>query len=267
MTLTVIDHYERSASGLTRDNFSVFENNKPLEIASFAAEETPASVAVLVDVSASQQGLAAEAAKATYQFITKANKNNKYMILAFNSKAEILSDWWASEKDLQAALAGIVKFAPKHQTALYDSCVLALSELASAPQKKRVLLILSDGLDNQSMTTFRKLRDSLKRSDVLVYAIGLSHGPDANSVLGQEGQAVLDELASVTGGKAFFPRSRAELIDLCETIALQLKGQYQMAVNAVGPPDEQFHNIKVKLTTPKGLPTLSVRYRKSYFSH
>lgn len=264
LTLTVVDHYERSASGLTKDNFSVFEKNKPLEITSFAATETPASVAVLVDVSASQTRLASEAAKASYQFISKANQNNKYMVIAFNSKAEMLSDWSASEKDLQGALAGIVKFTPKHQTALYDSCMLALSKMAYAPQPKRVLLLLSDGMDNQSTTTFRKLLTALKRSDVMVYAIGLSSVPD---LIAGEGQAVLEELASVSGGKAFFPRSRAELIDICETMALQLKGQYQIRVKTLGPPDEQFHDLKVKMTTPKGLPTLSVRYRKSYFSH
>ena len=132
---------------------------------------------------------------------------------------------------------------------------------------KRALLLISDGQDNNSRYTFTELRKLLKESDVTLYGIGILSGSDAGSSMGMEGQGTLDELANVSGGKAFFPRSAAEMDDIFEQIALELRHQYSIGYR---PPNfvsnGKWHRIKVKVTPPRGLPRLFVRSKEGYYS-
>jgi len=112
-----------------------------------------------------------------------------------------------------------------------------------------------------------ELRRVLKESDVVLYAIGILGGSDVGSSLGMEGQGILDELASVSGGKAFYPRSAPEMDDIFEQIALELRHQYSIGYR---PPnfknDGKWHHIKVKVAPPRGLPRLFVRSKEGYFA-
>jgi Ca-activated chloride channel family protein len=129
------------------------------------------------------------------------------------------------------------------------------------------VLLISDGQDNSSRYTFSELRRLLKESDVLIYAIGILDGGDMGSTLGVAGQAILDELASVSGGKAFFPSSGAEMNEIFERIALELRHQYSIGYkpsNFVN--DGKWHKLKVKVTPPRGLPRLFVRSKEGYYA-
>src|SRR5947208_2280802 len=114
----------------------------------------------------------------------------------------------------------------KNKTALYEACYLGVERVPRGTHPKRALLLISDGQDNNSRYTFNELRRVLKESDVVLYAIGILSNGDVGSGLGAEGQAILDELAAVSGGKAFYPRSAPEMDDIFEQIALELRHQY-----------------------------------------
>ena len=107
----------------------------------------------------------------------------------------------------------------------------------------------------------------LKESDVVLYAIGILGGSDVGSSLGMEGQSILDEMAGVSGGKAFYPRSPAEMDDIFEQIALELRHQYSIGYR---PPnfvnDGKWHRVKVKVNPPRGLPRLFVRSKEGYYA-
>ncbi len=118
-----------------------------------------------------------------------------------------------------------------------------------------------------SRYTFSELRRLLKESDVVLYGIGILSGSDAGSQMGMEGQGILDELASVSGGKAFFPRSNAEMDDIFEQIALELRHQYSIGYKPVNfTSNGRWHKIKVKVTPPRGLPRLFVRSKEGYYA-
>ena len=88
-----------------------------------------------------------------------------------------------------------------------------------------------------------------------------------NSSIGMQGQGILDELSSVSGGKAFFPSTDAEMNEIFERIALELRHQYSIGYKPANfVNDGQWHRIKVKVQPPRGLPQLFVRSKEGYFA-
>jgi Ca-activated chloride channel family protein len=107
----------------------------------------------------------------------------------------------------------------------------------------------------------------LKESDVVVYSIGILSGIDSGSSMGMEGQGILDELSSVSGGKAFFPNTPAEMDEIFERIALELRHQYSIGYRPSNfANDGKWHKIKVKISPPRGLPRLFVRSKEGYYA-
>jgi len=131
---------------------------------------------------------------------------------------------------------------------------------------KRALLIISDGQDNSSRYTFSELRRVLKETDVLIYAIGITDTGNPNG-LDVVGQTILDELASVTGGHAFFPDTAAEMNEIFERIAIELRHQYSIGYKPKNFVNNgKWHKVKVKVQPPRGLPRLFVRTKDGYFA-
>ncbi len=126
-------------------------------------------------------------------------------------------------------------------------------------------MIISDGMDNASRYNFGEVRRLMKESDVTIYAVGIL-GSDSSSPEGMMGQSFLDELASVTGGKSFYPQTNVELDEIFERIALELRHQYSIGYTPKDfQPDGKWHKVKTKVKPPRGLPRLTVRGREGYY--
>jgi len=264
-TVTVTDTYGRYVSGLNKNAFTVLDEKQPQDIAFFSDDDAPVSVGVIFDVSGSMSGDKIKRARdALSRFIQTSHNADEYFLIAFNSRAQLLLD---RTRDGNAVLDKLTFVQTKNNTALYDACYLGVEKVQRGAHPKRALLLISDGQDNDSRYTFSEVRKLLKESDVVLYGIGILSGSDAGSGLGMEGQGTLDELANVSGGKAFFPRTAAEMDDIFEQIALELRHQYSIGYR---PPnfvnDGKWHHIKVKVTPPRGLPRLFVRSKDGYYS-
>ena len=264
-TVTVTDIYGRFVSGLGKNAFSIFDDKQQQDISFFSDDDSPVSVGVLFDVSGSMSGDKVKRARtALAHFIQTSHDRDEYFLIGFNSRAQLLMD---RTRDGNAVLDKLLFVQTRNNTALYDACYLGVERVQRGTHPKRALLLISDGQDNNSRYTFSELRRVLKESDVVLYAIGILGGSDVGSALGMEGQGVLDELAGVSGGKAFYPRSAAEMDDIFEQIALELRHQYSIGYR---PPsfanDGKWHHIKVKITPPRGLPRLFVRSKEGYFA-
>jgi Ca-activated chloride channel family protein len=228
LTVTVTDTYGRYVSGLSKSAFAIYDNKQQQE------------------------------------FIQTSHDADEYFLIAFNSRAQLLLD---RTRDGDSILNKLTFVETKSQTALYDACYLGVEKVQRGAHPKRALLLISDGQDNDSRYTFNELRKLLKESDVTLYAIGILSGNDAGSALGMEGQGVLDELSGVSGGKAFFPRSAAEMDDIFEQIALELRHQYSIGYKPdTFVNDGKWHRVKVKVTPPRGLPRLFVRSKEGYYA-
>ena len=264
-TVTVTDTYGRFVSGLNKNAFSVFDEKVPQEITFFSDDDAPVSVGVLFDVSGSMSGDKVRRARdALSKFVQTSHNADEYFLIGFNSRAQLLLD---KTRDGDAVLDKMTFVQTRGNTALYDACYLGVEKVQRGSHPKRALLLISDGQDNNSRYTFNELRRLLKESDVVLYGIGILGGGDAGSALGMEGQGTLDELASVSGGKAFFPRSPAEMDDIFEQIALELRHQYSIGYKPTNFSNNgKWHKVKVRVTPPRGLPRLFVRTKEGYYA-
>ena len=264
MTLTVTDQFGRYVSGLNKNAFSIVDNNLEQEITYFSDTDAPVSVGILFDVSGSMSGdKIQKARKALERFINTSHPSDEYFLIAFNTRAQLLLD---RTRNGEAVLDKLTMIQPKANTALYDAVYLGIERVTRGSHQKKALLIISDGQDNSSRYNFGEVRRLLKESDVTVYSVGILGSGD-NSSLGMQGQAFLDELSSVTGGKAFYPQTNVEMDELFERIALELRHQYSIGYTPKDfAPDGKWRKVKIKVKPPRGLPRLTVRGREGYYA-
>jgi Ca-activated chloride channel family protein len=265
LTLTVQDLYGRYVSGLTKKAFTVIDNNQEQEITFFSDSDAPVSLGVIFDVSGSMSGeKIGKARKALEKFIATSHPSDEYFLIAFNNRAQLLLD---RTRDGDAVLRKLTLVQPKQNTALYDAVYLGVDKVTRGAHQKRALLIISDGQDNASRYNFGEVRRLMKESDVVTYAVGILGGNDSSSQLGMQGQAFLDELTSVSGGKSFYPQTDVEMDEIFERIALELRHQYTVGYTPKDfQPDGKWRKVKVKVKPPRGLPRLTVRSREGYYA-
>jgi Ca-activated chloride channel family protein len=265
LTLTVTDYYGRYVSGLTKDAFTIFDENEEQDISFFSDTDAPVSIGILFDISGSMSSeKIAKARNALERFINTSHPSDEYFLIAFNSRAQLLLD---RTRDGDAVLQKLTLVQPKNDTALYDACYLGVERVTRGVHPKKALLIISDGQDNSSRYNFKEVRRLMKESDVTIYSVGIMDGRDASSMAGMQGQAFLDELANVTGGKSFYPQTNVEMDEIFERIALELRHQYTIGYNPKNfQPDGKWHKVKVKVKPPRGLPRLTVRSREGYYA-
>lgn len=265
LTLTVTDIYGRYVSGLNRNAFTIIDDNEVQEITFFSDSDAPVSIGIVFDISDSMSGeKIAKARKALERFLNTSHPLDEYFLIAFNSRAQLLLD---RTRDADAVLRKLTLVEPKSNTALYDACYLGIERVSRGTHQKKALLIISDGQDNASRYNFNEVRRLMRESDVVTYAVGILDPRDARSMEGMRGQAFLDSLTSVTGGKAFYPRNDVELDEIFERIALELRHQYSVGYTPRNfEPNGKWRRVRVRVQPPRGLPRLSVRSRDGYFA-
>ena len=231
----------------------------------FSDSDAPVSVGILFDVSGSMSGeKIIKAQKALSHFIATSHPSDEYFLIAFNSRAQLLLD---RTRDGDAVLRKLAMVQPKSNTALYDAVYLGVEKVTRGSHQKRALLIISDGQDNSSRYNFNEVRRLMKESDVVAYSVGIIGNGDASSAVGMQGQAFLDEISSVTGGKAFYPQTDVEMDEIFERIALELRHQYSLGYTPKDfQPDGKWRKVKIKVKPPRGLPRLTVRGRDGYYA-
>jgi Ca-activated chloride channel homolog len=265
LTLTVTDLYGRYVSGLTKNNFTIFDNNKEQEVTFFSDSDAPVSVGILFDVSGSMSGDKINKARtALERFINSSHPSDEYFLIAFNSRAQLLMD---RTRDGEAVIRKLTLVQPSKNTALYDAVYLGIERVTRGAHQKKALLVISDGQDNASRYNFNEVRRLMKESDVVTYGVGILDRGDSSSSLGMQGQAFLDELASVTGGKSFYPNTDIEMDEIFERIALELRHQYSVGYTPTDfEPDGKWRKVRVRVKPPRGLPRLTVRSREGYYA-
>ncbi|MBE7516292.1 MAG: VWA domain-containing protein [Chloracidobacterium sp.] len=265
LTLTVTDNYGRYISGLKKNAFSVSDNGEPQDITFFSDSDAPVSVGILFDVSGSMNGeKIAKARNALSRFLMTSHPSDEYFLIAFSSRAQLLLD---RTRDSDAVLQKLTLVQPKNDTALYDAVYLGIERVTRGAHQKRALLVISDGQDNASRYNFTEVRRLIKEADVVTYAVGIISPHDQSTAVGLQGQAFLDEITSVTGGKAFYPNTDVEMDEIFERIALELRHQYTIGYTPKDfQPDGSWRRVKVKVKPPRGLPRLTVRARDGYYA-
>lgn len=262
--VTVMDPYGRYITGLSKEHFEVYDDKVVQKIDFFSDKDAPLSIGIIFDISASMKGKLNKAFEALHNFCKNSHLLDEYFLVTFNHKAELSQDFTTDSANLINSL----KLAEvKGQTALYDATYIGVEKIHKSKYSRKALLLISDGQDNSSRYSLKELRELLKEADVQLYAIGISDIFSSN-YLDIRGQAILEELAELTGGTAFFPNKDSELNEVVTRIALELRHQYSIAYEPTNiKSDKRWHKIRVKVKAPKGMPRLSIRTREGYFTN
>ena len=264
VNVNVLDQFNRQISGLNRDHFEVFENNLKQQIEFFSDIDRPLSIGILFDLSGSMRPKLTRAREALQSFVKASNCDDDFFLVGFNQTANLL----ATFSDGEQVLNKLAFAEAQGQTALLDAAHLGVEKIKEGRFDRRALLLISDGQDNSSRYGFGELRRLLRESDVQIYCLGISGESElTDSLLDQQGQSTLRELAEMTGGLAFFPRNWLELNDAINRIALALRHQYNIGYVPLNERrDGKWRKIKIRLNAPKSLPTLYVRTKEGYYA-
>jgi Ca-activated chloride channel family protein len=266
VNVTVTDPYNRLVTGLEPDNFRVFENNVEQEIQYFSSEDVPISIGVIFDLSGSMANKIGKAKEAALQFFKTANPQDEFFPVSFNDHAEVVSTFTSSIEDLQSR---IVSASAKGRTALLDGIYLGLSEMRTARNAKRALLIISDGGDNNSRYNERDIKRLVREADTQLYSVGIFDAFEYRTRTAEElnGPSLLTEVTELTGGRAFTVENVNELPDIATKIGSELRNQYILGYRPSNKShDSRWRKIKVKMRAPKGLPPLSVYAKTGYYA-
>ena len=260
---TVTDARGRFVDGLTKDDFRVYEDGEPVEITQFDNERVPVSLGIALDTSGSMDYRKMEAARnALDRFLHDLlGPDDEIFLYRFDDRPVLLQDWTTSRDPLSRAVRGIRGLGG---TALYDAVAESVQRIAEGRHRKKALLIISDGNDTSSRTNYWDMPSIIRRSEALVYAIGI----DARSVMqrleriggrGVDGRA-LRELTDDSGGRTEIIRDADDLDPATAGIARELSRQYQLAYPARHAGDGRWHSIRVEVSDPDH----RVRARRGY---
>lgn len=253
VTVSVTDPLGRNIVNLTKDDFEVYDDNVLQTIEYFTDGEVPISVGIIFDISGSMKGFPAlSAVEAFTKFLDFCRPDDEFFLVGFNDKAVLVRDWTpVSNRFTDHPML----LETKGSTAVYDAVYLALSKISTARHKRRALLILSDGQDNNSRYSFKEVRKLAKETDAQIYAIGgIGYG-----------YTVLGDLTELTGGRGFFAAAYEDAITALNN---ELRKQYSIGftpAESKGP--RRYHKLKVKLKKRGAfLQHARVRAREGYFS-
>jgi len=257
----VTDAKGNVVSGLTLQDFSVFEDGRPQKLTLFQQEDAPVTVGLVVDHSRSMGPKLAGVTVAVSAFAHSSNPQDEMFVVDFNDDVwlQILGGKPFTNKadDLEKELAAV---SARGRTALYDAVAEGLNHLRFGHCEKKALIIVSDGGDNASHLKFSQVLALAQRSQVLIYSIVLQGDGQ------EENPGALRRLSKSTGGISYFPSSSETIANISALIARDLRDQYTLGFAPEKPAsDGSFRKIQVKVTAP-GRGSLHVRYRPGYFA-
>jgi Ca-activated chloride channel family protein len=259
----VTDSANRHVTGLQPEHFRLWEDKIEQQIEYFSVEDLPISVGIIFDVSGSMQNKLEPARAAADTFMRMGGKEDEYFLIQFSDTAQTIQEFTTDVGRIQSSL---LFTRASGSTALYDALYLGLEKVERGSNSRKALLLITDGLDNHSRYSFSDVREFAREHDVLIYSIGLVDEGDPLGT-GYGGKAVLESLARLTGGVAFFPRFLSALESICTQIAVDLKNQYLLGYRPQNSSsDGRWRKIRVKVDRPKGAPPLNVRAKSGYYA-
>jgi len=291
LPFTVSDKHRRFITNLQQQDLRVLEDGVPQQLFTFQREtDRPLAIAFLIDVSVSQEDTLPIEKSATRLFIENVMKSSKDQaaILPFTGAAYLeekftrdvlalyktlerieaaVPDYLGSGQPLRGILSGPGMKAPPIEgtTAIWEAIALTSSQVMekSAGQRRRVIVLLSDGWDTSSRLLMKDAVDRALAAETVVYVIGI--GDSKKDGVDRD---TLRKLAERTGGRAFFPKKDTDLEQAYREIEEELRTQYLVAYSSSNKKrDGVFRQIKIEITNPEFLKEkIEIRHRPGYFS-
>ena len=273
LSVTVLDSKDHLVTTLAGNDFKVSEDGVPQKVTVFRHEDLPVSLGILVDDSGSMQSKRAAVTKAALDLVRLLNPQDETFIVNFAEQPYLDQDFTS---DITKLNEGLNHIESRGGTALYDAVSASADHMAqTAKRTRQVLLIITDGVDNDSSSS---LEETVRRVQDLggpvVYAVGLlfeqdQKDPDKKLAMPRdetrEARRALNLLARETGGVAYFPKSLDQIDSVMAEVAKDVRSQYFLGYHSTRAPElGGYRTVKVDVSA-KGYGHLSVRTRTGYY--
>jgi Ca-activated chloride channel family protein len=252
--------------GLAESKFAVFEDGVKQDIAFFTSERQPIALSILLDSSTSMDQKLKTAQEAAVGFASRLAPQDVAQVIDFDSRPTVAQGFTNDRTLLEQAIR---KTTAGGSTSLYNAIYIALSELkkvraeSTAQLRRQAIVVLSDGEDTSSLVEYDAVLEAAKRSDVLIYCIGLKSKTDFPTKGFNEADFVMRTLAQETGGRAFFVELLSQLSGVYQAIADELVSQYTIGYNPKNPKrDGAWRTIVVQVDHADAV----VRTKRGYFA-
>ncbi len=281
--VTVFDSNNQLSSLLTQKDFVIFDEGKQRPIVNFVLDKSPLHIVLLLDVSGSLEEEIEEFKDASLSFAKAFGKEDRIAVVSFSDEPQLLQDWTNKINRLRKALN---KLEPGYRTALYDSLLFTIKEKLSRVPHKRVIILLTDGLDNESQAGFDEILNLLVENDISLYIVSRTRlvqpqieesrrvqflnkvmknvlNDDENfvDVYFREKETAMRHLAESSGGRVLFPTKLEELTGTYRQVAEELKTQYVLTFRPPAESDLKFRSIRVECLKP----VRKLYYRQQYY--
>ncbi|MGH9729119.1 MAG: VWA domain-containing protein [Candidatus Acidiferrales bacterium] len=266
LPVTVVDSKGNFIPELKQRNFRILENKTPQTISAFSSDDMPIAVGMVIDNSASMKSKRARVNAAALSFVQTSNPQDQVFVVNFNDEyyLDMDTDFTNDPKVLKAALERIDS---RGGTALYDAILGSMNHLKKASREKKVLLVVTDGEDKDSRNSLANTVQKLQQSNTVIYAVGLFTDNDDDREQKRQGKKALLALTQATGGEVYFPKTIAEVDDICKRIAQDIRDQYMIGYYPTNTAkDGTYRAVKVELTGVKGHGKIVVRARPGYYA-
>jgi VWFA-related protein len=249
--VTVTDALDRNVMNLTPENFRIFEGETEQRIAAFSMNDAPISAGIVFDTSGSMKHRIQDSRAAVQQFLATALPEDEFSLVQFSDSANLLAPFTRQPAEI---LRHLELLGARGWTALYDAVLLSLHQVRRAANPRRVLLILSDGEDNNSRYSESEMLSMVREADVRVYAIGLFTRARC-----------LEKMAQETGGRMITVHNLADLPGAMQKLSLEIRNLYMLGYfpsNAGN--DGRYRKVRVEMRLPAGASPVTVSWRRGY---
>jgi Ca-activated chloride channel family protein len=255
---TVVDKEGHLVTNLPKTAFTVYEDKEPQKF-TMKREDVPVSLGLIVDNSGSMREKRKKVETAAADLVVASNKDDEVFVVNFNDSAYLdLPHEKDFTNDIEEMKEALARIDARGGTAMRDALNMSIVHLKEkAHRDKRVLVVVTDGVDNSSIISLEALVKVAQQSGVLIYAVGLLSDEDRRDAT--RAKRELDSLTEATGGRAFFPKELADVEHIAQEVARDIRNQYTIAYSPSNAAlDGTFRAIKIVVNAP-GHPTVHTR--------
>jgi len=261
--VSVVDREGHFKPGLDSSNFEVYDDGVKQKIEFFSSDDSPLSIGIVYDLSGSMQSQRKKSLAALEKFLAGLRPVDEFFSVGVSTKPMLLNDY---TNNPEAVSSNAAFRETRGKTALFDAIYLAMEKIRQGKSKRKMLIVISDGQDNNSRYAFRDLRNYIQESDVQLYAVGTCGIWGFHNELAFQGRAILRDLTSLTGGKVIFAPDDDQLETAFDIINAEMRSQYSLGFNVPNSRDARWHKLKIKLVNVEKdrAKSLTVTARQGY---
>ncbi len=256
MNATITDKKGEPVFGLKEEQFEVYDDGKLQKLAFFKAQETPFAAVILLDSSGSMENQISVARSAAIKFLENLRFDDNAAIYSFDTTIKMVQDF-SNSRDIAYQ---IFDLKADGWTVLNDAIYKAAQVLSNRPEKRRAIVVLSDGADTRSGRSASKALKAAQQSNASIYTIDMS-SISSGGKQKMQNTATLKKFAKETGGVFIATRGGVEMREAFQNIVKELGVQYTLGFYpADEKKDGKFHELNLRIARPN----LNIRTRKGY---